>query len=125
MLGQHIKPAPTEGCAIKPVGGNFGLRRHTFQIFKPVGRHQNGTARFIQPVIGPSHTLQQTADPFRCANLDHKIDIGPVQPQIKRAGGHHTVKPASRHHRFDFAAQFTFQRPVMHGDAQIVLIQLP
>jgi hypothetical protein len=59
MLRQHIEAATPKLRAIQPVMGDLGPGGDTFQIFEPVGRHQNGAAWLIQPVIGPPDALQQ------------------------------------------------------------------
>ena len=125
MLGQHIEPATPERGAIQPVLFDFGLRRDTFQIFEPVCRHKNGTAGLVQPVVGPADPLQQAAHPFGRADLNHQIDISPVEPEIERACRHHTIKAAGSHQCLDLAAQLTLQRAVMHRNPQILLVQLP
>ena len=114
MLGQNIEPATPERGAIQPVLFNLGLCRDTFQIFEPVCRHENGATRLVQPVVGPADPLQQAANPLWRANLDHQIDIGPVEPKVERACRHHTIKAAGGHHRLDLAAQLALQRAVMH-----------
>ena len=109
MLGQHIEPATPEGGAIKPVLFDFGLRRDTFQIFEPVRRHENGSTRLVQPVICAANPLQQAAHPFRRANLDHQINIGPVEPEVEGTCRHHAIQTTGGHHRLDLAAQLALQ----------------
>ena len=83
MLRQDIISPASKGGPVQILGSNFCLRCHTFEIFKAVGRHQDRSAGFIQPVIGAPYPLQQPADPLWRTDLDHQIHIRPVQPEIE------------------------------------------
>ena len=70
-------------------------RRLAFQHLEAVGRHQDGAARLVHPVVGAADALQQPRDALRRADLDHLIDPAPVDAEIERRGRHHGAQLAA------------------------------
>ncbi|CAI8360498.1 MAG: Uncharacterised protein [SAR116 cluster bacterium MED-G04] len=83
MLGQHIKPARIIRRIIQEAGPDIGNRGVAFKHFEPVGGDQHSTADQIIAMPGPADPLQQPGRAFGCADLDHQIDISPVNAKIE------------------------------------------
>ena len=84
MLGQNVKPPVMFRQIIQNAFFNIDFGGQRFKHLKSVGRNNQGTARRVQPVSGPADPLHQPGCAFRCANLDNKLYICPVNAQIKR-----------------------------------------
>ena len=84
MLRQDIKPA---GMIIRIIENplvDIRERRHAFKHFKAIGGNQNGFRGAIKPMPRTPNPLQQTRRAFGRANLNHQIDIPPIDAKIKR-----------------------------------------
>ena len=83
MLRKNIEAARPRRIAVQFARGDTQHGGLTLQHLEAVGRHQDGTRRFVHPVIGASHALQQSRHAFRRAQLDHLIDAAPVNAEIE------------------------------------------
>ena len=99
--------------------------RLTFHDLETIGRHKQCLARFVEPVIGSAYPLGQAACAFRRADIDHEIDVAPVDAEIERRGADHGTELACDHGRFDFPALADIERAVMERDRQIVVVDAP
>jgi hypothetical protein len=66
-------------------GGNLGQ-------LKRVGRHKRDPAGLSRLVPTSPRALQESADSFGAANVQHMIDRREIDTQIKRRRTHHTAK---------------------------------
>ena len=60
VLGEHVEPPGAEILAIALPFVDRIFRRLRFEEFESIARNQQRTARLVEPVVGPSHTLEQT-----------------------------------------------------------------
>ena len=125
MLRQHIQSARPRRIAVEFLLGHTLDRCLTFQHLEPIGRHQDGLARLIHPVIGAAHALQQPGHAFRRTDLDHLIDAAPIDAKIQRRRGHHGAQPAGGHRGFDLAPLLDLQAAVVQTDRHHRIVQLP
>lgn len=125
VLGQGVQRA---GMLRLPVEGVFGHglpRGLALQHLEAAGGDHQGARGLVQPVVGPTDALDQATGPLGRGQLDHQIDVAPVDAQVQRRGAHHGLEVAARHGRLDLASLLGGQRAVVQGDRQIVLIDRP
>ena len=67
-------------------------------------------------MVGAANALDQSADAFGCTNLDHEIDIAPINAKVQAGGCHHGTQPTGSHGLFDFLALLRLQAAVMHAN---------
>ena len=72
-------------------------RRDAFYNLEAVCRHQKSLGRSIVAMIGPSNPLDQTFDVLRRADLDHQINVAPVDAQIKRTCADNCAQITAHH----------------------------
>ncbi|MNJ35713.1 hypothetical protein D3C77_304670 [compost metagenome] len=125
VLGQRIQGAGMLRLPVESVLGHGLARGLALQHLEAAGRDHQGARRLVQPVVGPTDALNQTAGPFRRGQLDHQVDVAPVDAQVQRRGADHGLQVAARHRRLDLAPLFRRQRAVVQGDGQVVLIDRP
>ena len=76
-------------------------------------------------MIGAANPLNQTFDILGCAHLDHKINVTPVDAQIKAARAHDRTQLAVHHCVFDLFPGLAGQRAVVNANRQRVFIREP
>ena len=125
VLRQHVQCAVADRRRV--LGAEIvGLqRRASLQHLEPVGGNQNGPGRFVEAMVGAPDPLRQPAGALRRSDVDHQIDVAPVDPQIKRRGADDRAQPALGHGRLDLAPLAGVERTVMKGDRQIVAVGPP
>uniref|UniRef100_A0A0N4ZZC8 LigA n=1 Tax=Parastrongyloides trichosuri TaxID=131310 RepID=A0A0N4ZZC8_PARTI len=110
---------------VESVLGHGLARGLTFQHLEAAGGDHQGARGLVQPVVGAADALDQTAGPLGRGQLDHQIDVAPVDAQVQRRGADHGLQVAARHRRLDLAPLLGGQRAVVQGDGQVVLIDRP
>ena len=125
VLGEHVQPAGAGRIAIQFACGNAGNGRLTFQHLEAVGGHEDRPARFVHAVVGAADALQQAADAFGRADLDHLVHAAPVDPEIQRGGGHDSAQLAAGHGGFHAQALGEIQAAVVQADRQCGVVELP
>ena len=104
LLAQHVqrpRPARFSIQIMRPGGLQRG---QTFHHLEAVGRHQPRLGRRVVAVVRPPDPLHQPLDVLGRANLDHQIDIAPVDAKVERAGADHGAQLPGRHRRLDLCA---------------------
>ena len=125
VLGQHVEAGRPRRIAVE-LARLDGLERGlAFQHLEAVGRHEHGAAGLVQPVVGAADPLHQAAHALGRGELDHQVDVAPVDAEVERRGADHGAQLARRHGRLDLAALLGGQRAVMQGDRQVVLVEAP
>ena len=76
-------------------------------------------------MVGAADTLHQAAHALGRAELDHEVDVAPVDAEIERGGRHHGAQLADRHRRLDLAPLLDGERAVMQANRQVLLVQAP
>jgi hypothetical protein len=71
VLGEHVEPARARRVAIEPLVRDAVGRRLAFEKFETVGRHQDRSARDVEPVIGAADALHQPRHALRRPELNH------------------------------------------------------
>ena len=125
VLGQDIKRAVAHGIAVQGVLGHRLARGLALQHLEPVGRHQQGAGRLVQGVVGPANPLNEAGRALRRRQLDHQVDIAPVDAQVQGRGADHGLELTPRHRRLHLAPLFGGQGAVVQGDGQIVVVEPP
>ena len=125
MLAQNVQPALTDGVIFKPAIAHRLKRRLAFEIFKAVGGQNTRLRCKIKAVPRAPDTLHKALNLFGRTNLDHQINIAPVDPQIETACADDCAQAALTHRGLDLSAGLARQRAVMDANRQGVLIGLP
>ncbi len=95
------------------------------QHLEAVGRDHDRPAGLVEAVVGAADPLEQAGGTLGCPDLDHEIDIAPVDAEIERGGADDGAQAAPRHHRLDLAALLDREAAVMQRDRQIFVIFPP
>ena len=125
VLREHVERTDAQWRRILRVLGDSVERGAALEHFETVGRNEHAFRRFVHAVIGAADALENARSAFRRADIDHQIDVAPVDAEIERRGANHSAQPAARHRRFDLAALRNVERTVMQRDGQIVVIDVP
>ena len=125
MLRQHIQPARPERLLVEVTGQHRIARRHGFQIFKAVARHDQRPARRVQPVVGAARALHQPRRALGRAHLDDQVHIAPVDAQVEAGGRHDGPQPPFGHGRLHLAPRVHRQAAMVDADGQQLLIGRP
>ena len=113
MLAQDVSWAGSARVAVK-LSGQYGVERgHAFNDFEPVRGHQQRLGRGVVAVVSAPDALHETFHIFRGTDLDHKIDVAPVDPKIEAAGADNGPQVAAHHRGFDPFALLTVKRAVV------------
>ena len=125
VLSEHVERAwPRRRRVLRAFRRCF-QRRLALNHLEAIGRDEQSLARLIEPVIRAADALGKPARTLRRADIDHEIDIAPVDAEIERRGAHHGAELASHHRRLDLAALRHVERAVMQRDRQIVVVAAP
>jgi hypothetical protein len=84
VLREAFDRAEPRPAAIHRAFGDGLLRSATFKHFEAIAGREQRARRLIEPVIGAADALHQARGAFRRADLDHQIDIAPIDAEIKR-----------------------------------------
>ena len=76
-------------------------------------------------MIGASDPLDQALDVLGRADLNDKIDIAPVNPQIKASGADDRAQLTAGHRGLDPATLYAIKAAVMDRDWKAVFIGKP
>ena len=125
MLAQNVKRSGAARIPVQIAGPDGFQRGDAFNHFKTVCRHQQGLGRRVVAVVGAPDPLDQPFDVFGCADLDHQIDITPVDPQIQRTGTDDCPQLTTHHRSFDAFALLPVERSVMNANGQGFVIGEP
>ena len=98
---------------------------HTFNHFETVGWHQQGFRGRVVAMVGPSDPLHQPFDVFRRSDLDHQIDIPPVNAKVQGTGADNRPQITTHHGRFDLLALRAIKAAVVNADGQTLIIGEP
>ena len=93
MLRQHVERADPGCRRVLRILGDGIERRAAFQHLEPVGGYQHAFGRFVHAVIGAPDTLQHARGTLRRADIDHQVDVAPVDAEIERGGADHGAQP--------------------------------
>ena len=116
VLRQHVERAGARRRRVLRIVRDGVERGAAFEHLEAVGRHQHAARGLIQPVIGAADALQQARCALRRADIDHQIDIAPVDAEIERRGADHRAQAPGRHRGLDLAALRHVERAVMERD---------
>ena len=125
VLRQHVERADAQGRRV------LRIRRHrrdcgrAFQHLEAIGRHEHTFRGLVHAVIGAADPLQQPRRALRRADIDHQIDVAPVDAEIERRCGDDRAQPSGRHRVLDLAPLADVERAVMQRDRQIVVVHPP
>ena len=125
VLRQHVERAGARGRRVLRVLGDRVERGAAFQHLEAVGRHQHGLRGLVEPMVGAADPLHQPRGAFRRADIDHQIDVAPIDAQIQRGRAHDRAQFAGRHGIFDLAALRDIERAVMQRDGEVVVVHAP
>ena len=100
-------------------------RGDAFDHLEAVGRDEKCLGRRVIAVVGAADALDQAFDVLRGADLDHKVHIAPVDPQIEAAGANHGAKLPLGHRLFHRVPLFTRKAAVVNADGQIARVGKP
>ena len=107
------------------LGGDGIERGGAFQHLEAVGRDQHAARRLVHAVVGAADALQQPRGALRRADIDHEIDVAPVDAEVERRGADHRAQPPDRHRLLDLAALRHVERAVMQRDREVVVVDAP
>ena len=105
--------------------GNGVDGRAAFKHLEAICRHRHRLGRFIEAMIGTSNSLQQPRTPFRCTDIDHQIDVAPIDAKIQRRCANYRAQLAGGHRVFDASSLRNIKGAVMKCDGEIIVVGLP
>ena len=76
-------------------------------------------------MIGAPDPLQQPRTAFRRADIDHQVDVAPVDAEIEGGRAHDGAQLALDHRAFDTAALRDVERSVMERNRKVVVVNAP
>ncbi len=76
-------------------------------------------------MVGTADALDETLDVLGGTDLDHQIDIAPVDAEIERAGADDRAQLSSDHGSLDTVALFAGERAVVDADRQPLVVLQP
>ena len=76
-------------------------------------------------MVGAANALHKPFDVFGRTDLDHKVHIAPVDPQIQTAGTDDGPQVSAHHSGLDLEPLFAVQRAVVNADRQGLVIGEP
>ena len=125
VLCQHIEPAFVRARRIEFARIDGVERGAALQHLEAIGRHQQGTARHVEAMIGAPDPLQQPRRALGRPDLHDQIDVAPVDAEIERRRRDDRAQPAGRHRGLDLAALLDREAAVMERDRQLLLVEAP
>ena len=125
MLRQYVERAAPQRRGVLSILGDRIDRHPAFQHFKAIGRHQHRARRLIKAMIGAADALHQPRGAFGRTDIDHQIDVAPINAKIERRSADHRAQTACGHGVLDLAALRDIERAVMQRDRQIVVVDAP
>ena len=125
VLRQDVERAGAQRRGILGIFGNRLDRRRAFQNLEPICRHQHPARGFVHAVVGAADTLQESARPLGRADVDHEIDVAPVDPEIERGGADDRAQSPRRHRAFNLAALGNVERTVVECNREAVVVDPP
>ena len=63
--------------------------------------------------------------PFGRADIDHEVDVAPVDAEVERGGAHHRAQAAGGHRLLDLAALRHVERAMMQRDREPIVVDAP
>ena len=76
-------------------------------------------------MVGAPDALQQARGALGGPDIDHQIDVPPIDAEIERGRAHDRAQLAARHGGLDLAALRDVERSVMQRDREAVLVDAP
>ncbi len=125
VLRQHVEPADAQRRRVLRIHRDGLNGRGAFQHLEAIGRHEHPFRGLIHAVIGAADALEQPRGAFRRADIDHQIDVAPVDAEIERGGRHHGAQLSRRHRILDAAALADIERAMMQRDREIIVVHPP
>ena len=125
MLAQHIQWFSAAFFPIEIMCYHGFKCGHTFNNLKPIGRNNHRLGRGIVAVVGPPDALNQPFDIFGRTDLDHQINVPPVNSKIKAAGAYDCAQLACGHGGFDLLPLRAIKAAVMDGNWQVIPVGKP
>ena len=125
MLAQHIQRAAVVGVAVQLMRPYRVQRGRAFDHLEAIGGHDQRLGGRIVAVVGAPDPLHKAFDVLGRADLDHQIDIAPIDAQIERPGADNGAQPSVHHRLFHLFALLAGQRAVMDPDGQFILVRKP
>ena len=89
MLTQHVERPVQSQIAVQCSVSDRLQRSDAFDDLEAICRDKSSFGRRIVAMIGASDTLNKVLHLFRCPDLDHQIDVAPINPQVETAGRHY------------------------------------
>ena len=96
-----------------------------FEELEAVRGDEDGARGGVVAVVGAADALDQALDVLRGADLDHEVDVAPVDAEVERAGGDDGAKRACGHRGLDAGAGLAGERAVVEADGQGLVVGGP
>ena len=125
VLRQHVECADARRRRVLRVLGDGAERGGAFQHLETVRRNKHAFRRLVHAVIGATDALQKARSAFRRTDIDHQVDVAPVDAEIERGRGNHGLQAALGHCGFDLAALGDVERAVMQRNCEAVVVDAP
>ena len=125
MLAQDFKRTARARLAVQIVVADCLQGGFAFNHFELVGRQNQRPGRHIVSVVGAADPLNQPLYILRSADLDHEIDVSPVDAEIERAGAYDCAQRTLGHCSLDPLPCLKRQRAVVDGYRKVVRVLVP
>ena len=116
MLGENVEGAGPDrrGVLVAEIVGVE--RRAALDHLEAIGRDEERLRRLVEAVVGAADALRQPARALRRADIDHQVDVAPVDAEVEGRGADDGAELSRRHRRLDLAPLGGVERAVMEGD---------
>ena len=125
VLRQHVQAAMRDLAAVEVARIQRLLRGDALQHLEAVGRDQDRPAGLVQAVVGATDALEQAGRTLGRSDLDHEIDVAPVDAEVERGGADDGAQAAPCHDGLDLAALLDGEAAVMERYRQVVPVLPP
>ena len=125
MLCEHVGSAE---AGVGRVLGRFldGVEGGSaFQDLEAVGGDEIGLGGLVHAVVGAADPLHDPARALRRSDIDHEVDVAPVDSEIEGRGADDGAQLPGRHRRLDPPPLRHVEGAVMQGDRQRILVEAP
>ncbi len=118
VLAEHVAGPGAARLAIQRMLAHGVEGGAALDNLEAVGGDEQRLRRRVVAVVGATDALDEALDVLGRADLDHEIDVAPVDPEVERAGADDGTQLARDHRRLHPLTLFAGEAAVVDADGQ-------